>query len=247
LLDLDTFGRSANAFKKEGFPFAAGRIQNIDRLGLPMHHYIVIEGPLGVGKTSLAMMVAEKLDGQALLEDVEENPFLVSFYQNPEKYAFQTQIFFLLRRYHLTSELAQIDLFNRVTVSDFLFDKDRVFARSNLGNQEYWLYEQLFQILRKRILAPDLVIFLQARTEVLSERIQRRNTKYERSISYKYLDKINQAFNEYFFHYSDSPLLVVNASEIDFVHNPEDFEDLMDHIQNMKSGTQYYVPMSSKR
>jgi deoxyadenosine/deoxycytidine kinase len=247
LLDLDTFGRSANAFKKEGFPFAAGRIQNIDRLGLPMHHYIVIEGPLGVGKTSLAMMVAEKLDGQALLEDVEENPFLVSFYQNPEKYAFQTQIFFLLRRYHLTSELAQIDLFNRVTVSDFLFDKDRVFARSNLGDQEYWLYEQLFQILRKRILAPDLVIFLQARTEVLSERIQRRNTKYERSISYKYLDKINQAFNEYFFHYSDSPLLVVNASEIDFVHNPEDFEDLMDHIQNMKSGTQYYVPMSSKR
>jgi deoxyguanosine kinase len=247
LLNLDTFGRSANAFKKEGFPFAAGRIQNIDRLGLPMHHYIVIEGPLGVGKTSLAMMVAEKLDGQALLEDVEENPFLVSFYQNPEKYAFQTQIFFLLRRYHLTSELAQIDLFNRVTVSDFLFDKDRVFARSNLGDQEYWLYEQLFQILRKRILAPDLVIFLQARTEVLSERIQRRNTKYERSISYKYLDKINQAFNEYFFHYSDSPLLVVNASEIDFVHNPEDFEDLMDHIQNMKSGTQYYVPMSSKR
>ncbi|MFO7459341.1 MAG: deoxynucleoside kinase [Desulfatiglandales bacterium] len=247
MLNLDTFGRSANAFKKEGFPFAAGRIQNIDRLGLPMHHYIVIEGPLGVGKTSLAMMVAEKLDGQALLEDVEENPFLVSFYQNPEKYAFQTQIFFLLRRYHLTSELAQIDLFNRVTVSDFLFDKDRVFARSNLGDQEYWLYEQLFQILRKRILAPDLVIFLQARTEVLSERIQRRNTKYERSISYKYLDKINQAFNEYFFHYSDSPLLVVNASEIDFVHNPEDFEDLMDHIQNMKSGTQYYVPMSSKR
>jgi len=212
-----------------------------------MHHYIVIEGPLGVGKTSLAMMVAEKMDGQALLEDVEENPFLVSFYQNPEKYAFQTQIFFLLRRYHLTSELAQIDLFNRVTVSDFLFDKDRVFARSNLGDQEYWLYEQLFQILRKRIMAPDLVIFLQARTEILSERIQRRNSKYERSISYKYLDKINQAFNEYFFHYSDSPLLVVNASEIDFVHNPEDFEDLMDHIQNMKSGTQYYVPMSSKR
>jgi deoxyguanosine kinase len=212
-----------------------------------MHHYIVIEGPLGVGKTSLAMMVAEKMDGQALLEDAEENPFLVSFYQNPEKYAFQTQIFFLLRRYHLTSELAQIDLFSRVTVSDFLFDKDRVFARSNLGDQEYWLYEQLFRILRKRILAPDLVIFLQARTDVLAERIRRRNNKYEKSISYKYLDKINQAFNEYFFHYTDSPLLVVNASEIDFVHNPEDFEDLMDHIRAMKSGTQYYVPMSSKK
>jgi len=212
-----------------------------------MHHYIVIEGPLGVGKTSLAMMVAEKLDGQALLEDVEENPFLVNFYQDPEKYAFQTQIFFLLRRYHLTAELAQIDLFNRVTVSDFLFDKDRVFARSNLGDEEYWLYEQLFQILRKRILAPDLVIFLQARTDVLAERIRRRNKRYEKSISYKYLDRINQAFNEYFFHYNDSPLLVVNASEIDFVNNPEDFEDLMNHIRTMKSGTQYYVPMSSKK
>ena len=212
-----------------------------------MHHYIVIEGPLGVGKTTLAMMVAEKMNGQALLEDVDENPFLVSFYQNPEKYAFQAQIFFLLRRYHLTAELAQIDLFSRVTVSDFLFDKDRVFARSNLGDQEYWLYDQLFTLLRKRILAPDLVIFLQAKTEVLAERIRRRNKKYEKSISFKYLDRINQAFNEYFFHYSDSPLLVVNASEIDFVHNPEDFEDLMAHIRAMKSGTQYYVPMSSKR
>lgn len=212
-----------------------------------MHHYIVIEGPLGVGKTTLAMMVAEKMNGQALLEDVDENPFLVSFYQNPEKYAFQAQIFFLLRRYHLTAELAQIDLFSRVTVSDFLFDKDRIFARSNLGDEEYWLYEQLFQILRKRILAPDLVIFLQARTEVLVERIRRRNKKYEKAISYKYLDRINQAFNEYFFHYTDSPLLVVNASEIDFVHNPEDFEDLMNHIRGMKSGTQYYVPMSSKK
>jgi deoxyguanosine kinase len=212
-----------------------------------MHHFIVVEGPLGVGKTSLAMMVAEKMDGQALLEDAEENPFLVNFYRNPERYAFQTQIFFLLRRYHLTAELAQIDLFNRVTVSDFLFDKDRVFARSNLGDQEYWLYEQLFRILRKRILAPDLVIFLQARTDVLAERIRSRNKKYEKSVSYRYLDRINQAFNEYFFHYTDSPLLVVNASEIDFVHNPEDFEDLMDHIRDMKSGTQYYVPMSSKK
>lgn len=212
-----------------------------------MHHYIVIEGPLGVGKTSLAMMVAEKMAAQALLEDVEENPFLVNFYQNPEKYAFQTQIFFLLRRYNLTSELAQIDLFNRVTVSDFLFDKDRVFARSNLADEEYWLYEQLFRILRNRVLAPDLVIFLQARTEVLADRIRRRNKKYEKSVSYKYLDRINQAFNEYFFHYTDSPLLVVNASEIDFVNNPEDFEDLMNHIRDMRSGTQYYVPMSSKK
>ena len=212
-----------------------------------MQHYIVIEGPLGVGKTSLALMLSEKMGGQALLEDVEENPFLVNFYQNPKKYAFQTQVFFLLRRYNLTAELAQIDLFSRVTVSDFLFDKDRIFARVNLEDDEYWLYEQLFQILRKRIMPPDLVIFLQAKTDVLVERIRRRNKKYERAISPKYLDRINQAFNEFFFHYSDSPLLVVNASEIDFVHNPGEFEDLMAHIQDMKSGTQYYVPMSQKK
>lgn len=202
---------------------------------------------MGVGKTSLALMLSEKMGGQALLEDVEENPFLVNFYQNPKKYAFQTQVFFLLRRYNLTAELAQIDLFSRVTVSDFLFDKDRIFARVNLEDDEYWLYEQLFQILRKRIMPPDLVIFLQAKTDVLVERIRRRNKKYERAISPKYLDRINQAFNEFFFHYSDSPLLVVNASEIDFVHNPGEFEDLMAHIQDMKSGTQYYVPMSQKK
>ena len=212
-----------------------------------MQHYIVIEGPLGVGKTSLAMMLSEKMGGQALLEDVEENPFLVNFYQNPKKYAFQTQVFFLLRRYHLTAELAQIDLFSRVTVSDFLFDKDRIFARVNLEDDEYWLYEQLFQVLRKRIVPPDLVIFLQAKTDVLVDRIRRRNKKYERTISHKYLDRINQAFNEFFFHYTDSPLLVVNASEIDFVNNPGEFEDLMAHIQAMKSGTQYYVPMSQKK
>jgi deoxyguanosine kinase len=212
-----------------------------------MQHYIVIEGPLGVGKTSLAMMLSEKMGGQALLEDVEENPFLVNFYQNPKKFAFQTQVFFLLRRYNLTAELAQIDLFSRVTVSDFLFDKDRIFARVNLEDDEYWLYEQLFQILRKRIMPPDLVIFLQAKTDVLVDRIRRRNKKYERTISHKYLDRINQAFNEFFFHYTDSPLLVVNASEIDFVHNPGEFEDLMAHIRAVKSGTQYYVPMSQKK
>jgi deoxyguanosine kinase len=212
-----------------------------------MHHHIVIEGPLGVGKTSLATMLAEKLKGQPLLEDVEENPFLVHFYENPKKYAFQAQIFFLLRRYNQASAMSQIDLFSRVTVSDFLFDKDRVFARSNLDENEYWLYEQLFQILKKRIPAPDLVIFLQAKTEVLMERIKIRNRKYERSIGYKYLEKINQAFNEFFFHYTDSPLLVVNASEIDFVHVPDDFEDLVEQIRSMKSGTQYYVPMSSRK
>ena len=211
-----------------------------------MHHYIVIEGPLGVGKTSLAFMLAEKINGQTLLEDVEENPFLVNFYQNPVKYAFQTQVFFLLRRYEQALQNTQIDLFKRTIISDYLFDKDRIFARANLDDKEFWLYEQLFQMLRKRVLPPDLVIFLQAKTEVLMERIEKRDRKYERSISFKYLEKINRAFNEFFFHYSDCPLLVINASKIDFVNVPEDFEDLVEQIKRMKSGTQYYIPMSSK-
>jgi len=211
-----------------------------------MHQYIVIEGPLGVGKTSLATMLAEKIGAQTLLEDVEENPFLLNFYQNPKKYAFQTQVFFLLRRYHQALEIGQMGLFKRTTISDFLFDKDRIFARANLEDYEFWLYEQLFQILKKRVTGPDLVIFLQAHTEVLMERITLRNRKYEKSVSMKYMEKINQAFNDFFFHFTDCPLLVINASEIDFVHVPEDFEDLVEHISAMKSGTQYYVPMGSR-
>jgi len=212
-----------------------------------VHHYIVVEGPLGVGKSSLAKMLAERMGVEALLEDVEENPFLVQFYQSPREYGFRTQIFFLLRRYKLALEMAQIDLFNRTSISDFLFDKDRIFARANLDDIEFWLYEEIFRILKKRVSAPDLVIFLQAKTEVLMERIRKRSRKYEKTISFKYMDKINQAFNDFFFHYTESPLLVVNASEIDFVHVPEDFEDLVERIRTMKSGIQYYIPMRSRK
>ena len=211
-----------------------------------MHHHIVIEGPLGVGKTTLAYKLADKMDGEALLEDVEENPFLANFYQNPKQYAFQTQIYFLLRRYHQAQERNQMGLFRRVLISDYLFDKDRIFAKNNLSDDEFWLYEQLFQILKRRIAPPDLVIFLQARVEVLAERIKKRKKGYEKNISSAYLEKINRAFNEFFFHYSETPLLVINASDIDFVHVPEDFEDLVHQITTMKSGTQYYVPVSSK-
>jgi deoxyguanosine kinase len=211
-----------------------------------VHHYIVIEGPLGVGKTSLALKLAETLNAEALLEDAEENPFLRKFYQNPKKYSFQAQIFFLLRRYQRALDISQMDLFKRTMISDYLFDKDRIFARANLDDDEFWLYEQLFQLLRKRIKPPDLVIFLQATTDVLVERIRKRDKRYEKGISTKYLEEINRAFNDFFFHYSDSPLLVINASRIDFVNVPEDFEDLVAQIGRMRTGTQYYVPMSSK-
>ena len=211
-----------------------------------MHQYIVIEGPLGVGKTSLALMLAEKLNGQTLMENVDENPFLGHFYQDPKKFGFQTQIYFLLRRYKQALELGQMDLFQNVVISDYLFDKDRIFARVNLDDNEFWLYEQLFQILRKRLVTPDLVLFLQVKTEVLMDRLKQRNKKYEKSISFKYLETINRAFNEFFFHFTDCPMLVINASEIDFVHVPEDFENLVEQIKRMKSGTQYYVPISAK-
>ena len=211
-----------------------------------MHHHIVIEGPLGVGKTSLANMLAANMNGQTLLENPEENPFLKKFYKNRNLYGFQTQIFFLLQRYQQITEISQIGLFNKVIISDYLFDKDRIFAKTNLDDDEFWLYDQLFQLLRKRIMSPDLVIFLQAKTEILIQRIKSRNREYEKSINYEYLDGINQAFNEFFFHYSDSPLLIINASDIDFVHVPEDFNDLVKQIRKIKSGTQYYNPMSSR-
>jgi len=210
-----------------------------------MHNYIVIEGPLGVGKTSLALKLGEEMNAETLMEDTEENPFLLKFYQNQKKYSFQTQIYFLLRRYQQSTRIGQMGLFKRTVISDYLFDKDRIFARANLHDSEFWLYEQLFHLLRKRIVPPDLTIFLQATTDVLMERIKKRNRRYERNISFKYLERINQAFNEYFFHYLDSPLLIINASKIDFVHVDEDFQDLVERIKEMKSGIQYYVPMSS--
>jgi len=210
-------------------------------------HYIVVEGPLGVGKTSLTRLLAERLKGEALLEDVEGHPFLTKFYRNPRKYAFQTQVFFLLRRYQQTAEIHQLDLFKKVIVSDYLFEKDRIFARINLDGQEFWLYEQVFQLLNRKAVVPDLVIFLQAKTDVLLGRIRKRGRKFEKGVSPDYIESINQAFNTFFFHYQESPLLVIDASEIDFVHVPEDLDNLVEQIWKMEGGTQYYVPLGSKR
>ncbi len=210
-------------------------------------HYIVVEGPLGVGKTSLTRLLAERLKGEALLEDVEGHPFLTKFYRNPRKYAFQTQVFFLLRRYQQTAEIHQLDLFKKVIVSDYLFEKDRIFARINLDDQEFWLYEQVFQLLNRKAVVPDLVIFLQAKTDVLLGRIRKRGRKFEKGVSPDYIESINQAFNTFFFHYQESPLLVIDASEIDFVHVPEDLDNLVEQIWKMEGGTQYYVPLGSKR
>jgi len=208
--------------------------------------YIVVEGPLGVGKSSLSKLLAERINGETILEDTEENPFLTKFYKDPKRFAFQAQLFFTLRRFQKQEEINQIDLFKRIVVSDFLFDKDRIFARYNLDDKEFYLYEQLFNLLKLRTLKPDLVIFLQAKTDVLKERIEKRKRNYEKSINIKYLDKINQAFNDFFFHYNETPLLVINASEIDFVNVPSDLDNLISEISKMEKGTKYYVPLRSK-
>ena len=195
----------------------------------------------------MAQLLAERINAKAILEETGGNPFLTNFYGDPRRFAFQTQIYFLLRRFQKQEEINQIDLFKRTVVSDFLFDKDRIFSRINLDDGEFSLYEQVFQLLKATVIKPDLVIFLQARAHILKERIRKREREYERSITLKYLEQINQAFNEFFFHYTETPLLVINASDIDFVNVPSDLDELVLEIEKMEKGTKYYVPLGSKR
>jgi deoxyguanosine kinase len=211
-----------------------------------MFRYIVIEGPIGVGKTSLTRLLAKEFSGRSILEKPDENPFLPSFYRDRRKYAFQTQVFFLLNRFQQQVEIAQLDLFNQTTFCDYLFAKDRIFASLTLDENELALYEKIFDLLIGRIPQPDMVIFLQAKPEVLLQRIKVRNVAYEREIDLDYLRKITEAYNYFFFHYEQSPLLVVNTSEIDFVNRKEDFNQLTREIKGMGQGTSYFIPMRSK-
>ncbi len=211
-----------------------------------MFRYIVIEGPIGVGKTSLTRLLAKEFNARCILEKSEENPFLSQFYQDRKKYAFQTQIFFLLNRFQQQKEIAQLDLFNQITLCDYHFAKDRIFASLNLDDHELALYEQIFHLLTGQIPSPDLVIFLQAKPEVLLHRIKSRNISYEKEIDFEYLKTLTEAYNYYFFHYDQTPLLVVNTSEINFVNREEDFAQLVREIKQMKKGTWYFIPMRSK-
>jgi deoxyguanosine kinase len=211
-----------------------------------MFRYIVIEGPIGVGKTSLAKLLAKEFNARCILEKAEENPFLSHFYEDRKKYAFQTQIFFLLNRFQQQKEIAQLDLFNQITLCDYLFDKDRVFASVNLDDHELALYEQVFHLLNGQIAPPDLVIFLQAKPEVLLHRVKSRNVPHEKDIELEYLKTLIEAYNYYFFHYDQTPLLVVDTSEIDFVSRKEDFDQLLREIKQMRKGTSYFIPMRSK-
>lgn len=208
--------------------------------------YIAIEGPIGVGKTSLVKLLANEFNGRTLIEDVDGNPFLPMFYGDMRKHALQAQLFFLLSRYQQQKELSQHELFNGVTVSDYLFAKDRIFAYLNLDENELTLYEQVYRLLDTKIRKPDLVIYLQASTDCLLDRISTRASRYEDSIKEEYLLRLIDSYNRYFFYYNDTPLLVVNTTEIDFVNHEADFKGLVKKIKSMKGGKEYYIPLASK-
>jgi len=209
------------------------------------HRYIAIEGSIGVGKTSLVEALASRFDTAKVLESIE-NPFLVDFYNDRPGAAFQAQLFFLLSRYRQLVDLAQKDLFSRLVITDYILEKDKIFAYLTLTDDELIIYDKLFSLLEENVPRPDLVIYLQAGTEVLMERIRKRRREFEANISEKYIAEVNRSYNHYFFHYDTTPLLVVNTSEIDFVKREEDLEDLIEQIRNMERGVQYYVPLGSR-
>jgi len=203
--------------------------------------YIAVEGPIGAGKSSLAEILAERLGARLVRENPSENPFLGAFYKDARRYAMSAQLFFLLQRYAQQGELAQGDLFAQGgVVSDYLFAKDRLFASLTLSSDEMALYDRIFGLLRPRAVTPDLVIYLEARTEVLLERIKKRGRAEEKPIRPDYVAEVARAYAEFFFNYLDGPLLIVNASEIDFVGNPDDREDLVAVIRRTRTGTNHW-------
>jgi deoxyguanosine kinase len=209
-------------------------------------HYIAVEGVMGVGKTSAVELLAERLDATTVLEDWAENPFLRPFYEGRAGAAFQAELFFLLSRYRQQQELLQRNLFAQVTLTDYTFEKSRLFAYLNLEDSELLIYEKLYGLLAEGVPRPDLVIYLQAPTEVLEKRIRTRGRPEESRLSEEYLAEVNRAYNHYFFHYGQTPLLVVNTADADFVRRAEDLDDLIRQVKAMGKGTQYYVPRGGK-
>jgi deoxyguanosine kinase len=207
------------------------------------NRYIAIEGVIGVGKTSLSKMLTERLKAQLVLEEVEENPFLKDFYKDRSRYAFQTQMHFLFSRYQQQRNLRQTELFSDRLIADYLFQKDRIFAGLNLSDRELALYEKLVVWLELDVVKPDVVVYLQASSDILMERIGRRGRTFEKDMDRDYIQQLNEAYNYFFFHYLDAPLLVVNTNGIDFVNNPDDFEDLFPRIVAHRQGTVYYAPL----
>jgi deoxyadenosine/deoxycytidine kinase len=212
---------------------------------MPFRH-IAVEGPIGVGKTSLVERLAERFEGVMVLEDIT-NPFLPAFYENRAGAAFQVQIYFLLSRFQQQREIAQMNLFHRLVLADYSFPKDRIFAYLNLDDADLKVYEKLYPVLEAEVPKPDLVIYMQASVPVLLDRIEHRGRDFEREFDRDYLDRLSEAYSYYFFHYRETPLLVVNTDDIDFVNNPADLDALVDQVVRCRRGTQVYVPLGSQR
>jgi len=205
--------------------------------------YIAIEGVIGAGKTTLAGMLSEKLNADLILEQFEENPFLEKFYDDRKRFAFQTQMFFLINRYKQQQQLKQQDLFSSITVSDYIFDKDKIFAYLNLSAEEVKLYENIFPLLERDIPKPDLVIFLQCSIDRLMANIKLRGRKFEKNLTRQYLAELSEAYNNFFFKYNNTPLLIVNTSDIDFVNSESDFKELFNQIYREDRGfIEYFNP-----
>ena len=198
-----------------------------------------------MGKTSLVEALAARFDSSKVLE-ILENPFLEDFYADKPGAAFQAQLFFLLSRYRQLIGLAQKDLFSRLVIADYLLEKDKIFAYLNLTDDELIIYDKLYALLEVNVARPDLIIYLQAGTDVLMDRIRKRSRAVEANLSEKYIAEVNRSYNHFFFHYTATPLLVVNTGDIDFVSREEDLEDLIEQINSMERGVQYYVPLGSR-
>jgi len=207
---------------------------------LEKYRYIVVEGPIGVGKTSLAQRLADHLGADILLEKPQENPFLERFYEDPQRHAMSTQLFFLFQRINEVRDQAQMDLFNTRTVSDYLFDKDTLFARLNLSDDEFKLYQNIYQSLAPQAPAPDLVIYLQASTDTLIERVRRRGHNYERLLKDEYLTRLSDSYGEFFHQYEDAPLMMVNSENLNFVDNDADFKLLLERIEGMRGPREFF-------
>ena len=208
-------------------------------------YYIAIEGPIGVGKTSLSKLIGEKLGARLVLEEFEENPFLSEFYKDPERYAFQTQLFFLLQRYRQQHELRQVDMFQNLVIADYMFIKDRLFASLNLNEKEIQLYDTVANLLEKNIIKPDLVIYLQGSTSSIMKKIVDRGRSIEKNITSDYIDALSQVYTEYFFRYQETPLVIINTDNIDFVNNENDFNEIINFIRKPVVGTKYFNPSSN--
>ena len=208
--------------------------------------YLAVEGPIGVGKTVVVERLAQRLEAHTILEEWSQNPFLRSFYDGGTGAAFQVELFFLLSRYRQQQELLQRRLFAQPSICDYVFEKSKLFAYLNLEDSELLIYEKLYALLAEGVPRPDLVVYLQAPTEVLMKRIRTRARPEETRLSDDYLAEVNRAYNHYFFHYSQTPLLVVNTAEVEFGKRPEHVDDLVKQIRQMGKGTQYYVPLVSR-